>query len=256
MFGGYARGSDKEDRGTRETWILDLPDGKWKRGADMIAGRSFFSSAVAGGAIHAMGGAIERYDAAKDAWETVSGPEVFPASHFGGAALGSKLYALGGFPERSGGFAGFDLEKKTTFDPPEPPGFGKGDHFHVIAALDGVIHVVGGLDGETFEARTDHHVFDGNGWKPAKPPPTGLFSKFAVVETSGDRLYYFSGGTGLAFDVSEDAWIKLASLRQEPVLPASVVWKDRIQVLGGMYVAPTTDRFAYDLLQDRWHTLR
>lgn len=257
VFGGFAAGNAAADRGAKETWVLDLATGAWKRGGDLPFELAFGSSAVVGGRIVAMGSGIARYDVTADRWDSLAPEGTFPRSHFSAAALGERIYALGGFPETRGGFVGFDLATREVLDPPEPPGFRKGDHFAAVAALGGEIHAVGGIGGEPFAISRAHRVFDGARWRVAAPAPFPLWAKFAAVEALGSRLYVFEKGRGHRYDAAHDRWDSVAGLPLELAMPGACALGGRIAVLGGLATGAERENAAllYDPGADRWEPI-
>lgn len=258
-FGGFDRGSRADDRGAREAWMLELgalPKG-WRRVADMAREHAFSGSAVVDGSVYAIGGSVERYDRASDRWEELAPPETFPDSHFAAAAVGTRLYAIGGFPARLGGALAFDVATRAVVDVPEPPDFRRGDHFHLVAALAGELHVVGGLDGEAFEPTARHAVFDGTRWRAGPPPPRATWGKFAAWTAHEDELFVFEAGAGMRFDARAGTWRDAAGLDAMLAMPASAAVLGKIVVLGGMHVDDARRTGAgearvYDPELDRW----
>jgi hypothetical protein len=269
VFGGFAADSHDADRGTRETWVLARPPDpstapapavatptRWRRVGDLPGGRAFFSSAIVDGSIFAIGGSIDRYDASREEWETIAPVDSFPDSHFGAAALGGRLYALGGFPARSGGFIGFDVATSNLLDPPEPPGFAPGDHFHIVAALNDELHVIGGLDHRTFAPTSTHWAFDGATWRAAAPPPRPLWAKFAAVQRAGNCLNVFDGDCGLRYNACDDSWTPVRSFAERVVMPTSVANRGTIFVIGGEITedggSASSSLRTYSIALDRW----
>ena len=255
-FGGFDRAADDDDRGSRWTQILDLRSGVWRRGADMNLGRGFFGSAVVDGTIVAIADSIERYDIEADRWSVVAPVGTMPTSHFGAAAIGRRIFALGGFPVLAGGFVGFDLETGRSFDPPEPEGLAKGDHLPVVATIGDEIHFVGGLRDEGFQPIAEHQVFDGRAWRRAAPPPRPTWAKLAAYAVHGRTLYLFDEEGGLRYDKDADRWSTVASIGRgyALVMPAAVVLGDLVHVFGGFFPEPRQELLIYDPARDQWTT--
>jgi hypothetical protein len=170
------------------------------------------------------------------------------------------VYALGGYPARRGGFVAYDLDRGTgargVIDPPEPPEFKENDHFHIVAALNGKLHTVGGLDSADFRPTQRHHVFDGERWSSAAPPPSPVWAKFSVVQAHGDSLFVFEGAQGLRYDAKTDTWTKIAPLNAILVMPASEVIDGKIVVLGGRDIdSKPAPVYVYDIAADRWENV-
>lgn len=89
----------------RSIYIFSFTSWTWKRGANMPTTRSFFACAAVGNFIYVSGGhdntkvalaSAERYDLESDSWEVLP-PMQEVRDECIGAALGSKLYAIGGY---------------------------------------------------------------------------------------------------------------------------------------------------------------
>jgi hypothetical protein len=258
LFGGFHEDRSMErDRGGEQAWIYDLRTGQWQRVADMPRPRFFFGSAVFEGAAIAVSSSVDRYVAAEDRWEQLCEPEVFPNSHFGAAELDGKLYVLGGYPAKAGGFIGLDLRTREVIDPPEPPGFKPDDHFHIVVNCGGVIHAIGGLDSKNFQPISDHWVFDGAAWAAAPQPSVPLWAKFSAVQVVGSSIYIFEsgpeGGRGWVYESRTESWRQLPGLRRLLAMPACVELNGLIYVLGGQVdSAPDTGVHVFDTRTEKW----
>ena len=268
VFGGFGA-SARGDRGTRETWIRDRSSGTWRRAADLVVPKSFGASAVVNGTPYALGDDIERYDVEADRWEVVAAVGSVQKSHFAAAAVGSRIYAVGGYPVDRGGVRVFDTQTRRVTEVPPPPGFGPGDHFHFVANLGERLHVIGGLDGDEFTPKREHWVLLDGAWRAATPPPDALWAKFAIHAVAGDRLFVFTGigpqrgdalgpRRGLCYDPHADRWSELAAAPAALVMAATVVIDDRIHVLGGARLdeAPVTIPRVFDIATGRWTEAR
>ena len=255
-FGGFGD-PGLPDRGARETWWLAPGAGSWQRRADLGRGRAFFSSAVVDGSVYAVGDGVERYDVAADRWIEVVPPGALPVSHFAAAALGRTIFVLGGFPADCGGLHAVDLDvaghAATVRDQPSPPGFKPSDHFHVVQALGGRLHVIGGLDVESFEPRREHWILGAGGFEAQAPPPSGIWAKFTVQAVVGDELYLFGDSGSWRFEAATGRWARRAAPGRTLVMAPSVAIDGTIWVVGGMEVG--SDRsplLAYDVAADAW----
>jgi hypothetical protein len=255
-FGGFARDDAGEDRGTHLCCWLPRGGTAWQRRADLRHGQAFGSSAVIDGIVYAVGGDVERYDAAADRWVEVVPPGALPESHFAAAAVGRELFVLGGYPvERSALFA-VDAATGAVRREPPPPSFAPGDHFHFLAALGGELHVVGGLDASTFVPRREHWVRRAGSWVALPEPPPGLWAKFGGQAVVGGCWYLFGDFGGCCFDPATGRWTPRAPWPGEFVLPGVIADGGTIHVLGGMRVEG--DRgvlLAYDTDTDAWRDL-
>ena len=101
VAGGYAA-----DR-SRLTTVFSFSNGSWTRLPSMPAERAAAGAAVVGGKLYVVGGvtagsaggrALARsalvYDIARRSWSSIPGPT--PREHLGVAALGGRVYAIGG----------------------------------------------------------------------------------------------------------------------------------------------------------------
>jgi hypothetical protein len=253
VLGGFEDGSSAADRGATETWRMPLASGQWQRAADMPSARSFFGSAVVEGKVLAIGTGIDLYDPVADRWQSRV-RDGFPASHFAAAAAGSRVYVLGGFPACAGGCVGYDAASSTVFDPPEPPGFKEGDHFHVMATLAGEVHVVGGLDGASFTPTRQHWVLREGAWRIAAAPPFPVWAKFSIVQQAGDDLLIFEGERGLRYESRADRWTTIAGPGELLVMPASFELNAVVYILGGMRISggSSTGVWQYSIAGDSW----
>jgi len=249
LFGGYS-GADAPDRGKRQAFAFEFGKEAWTRIADLGTGMAFHSSAVAGGRVHAIGGTVERYDAAEDRWEPVVREVLLPESHLAAAALGGRIWTVGGFDAGPGGVRVLDPDTGEVSDGPELPGFEPGDHFHVVAALEGRLHVLGGLRKDGLSAR--HRALVEGRWEVRAPLPEPDWAKFGYRGVVGGRLYVF-GEVHHRYDPEADEWEERAAPPEVRAMAAVYVHGTRIIVLGGR---PDPDRtvLVYDTEADEWST--
>jgi hypothetical protein len=208
--GGFGAG---EDRGMHETLWLAPGTTRWQPRAPMIVGRAFFATVVIDDTLYAIGEGVERYDFAADRWTAIVPQDTLPRSHFAAAAVGRTVYVLGGYPVEQSGFLAVDVDRGTVRRLEPPPGFAPGDHFHLMVAIDGVLHVIGGIAGETFTLKTEHWTLSADGWRPDAAAPVGMWAKFAAQAVIGDRLYAFGDFGGYCFD---DATKSCRVVRRSP----------------------------------------
>lgn len=257
-FGGFARSSsaNDDDRGSRQTWFLPTGTDTWQRRADLHTGRAFAGSAVVRGAAFAIGDGVERYDPQTDRWTVIAPAGSLPRSHFGAAALGDRIFVLGGFPATGTGMWIVDADTGHVEGTPPPPTFRAGDHFHLLCAIAGDLHVLGGLDGESFTPRCEHWVRGGEGWQAMPAPPAGLWTKFAACAVSGNRLYVFGDAGGLCYEAVERTWTRRCPMPLALAMPCAVAAGDAVWVLGGLAVdGPRDVLLCYDANADRWRDL-
>lgn len=255
-FGGFgdARAPDREQR---QTWWLAPGAAEWVRRADMGAERAFFGSAVVNGTAYAIGESVERYDFERDAWSEVVAAGKLPRSHFGAAALGAELFVLGGYGASEAVLTVVDTATGAVRSEPPPPGFEKDDHFQLVHALRGELHVLGGLDGETFEPKREHWVRGEDGWRALPPTPAPLWAKFAAHAVLEERLFVFTESGAWSFSAESGKWRELAKLDITLAMPACVSMSGCVYVLGGMQVDRSDARvlMRYAPVDDRWRSL-
>lgn len=247
VLGGFSYGSARF-KSRRATDVYSFADDTWRRLPDMNKGRSFFSSAVIDGKIYAIGTGIERFDPTKRIWESVL-KDGLPRSHFAAAAVGKRIFVVGGFPVERSKVWVFDIESKKLERLDPFPGFHAGDHFHIVVQLDGALHVIGGLDRASKKA---HWVLGVDGWTRRANAPVPLWSKFAVQAVIDEKLFIFTEEGGWRYNPKSSQWSKLAAMKGMLGLSASFVRGRRIYVLGGLAVGRTPRPIYYDIELDRW----
>lgn len=262
VFGGFATAA--KGRGSQETWIQDLGSKEWRQGASLNESKSFFSSTVYKGDLIAIGGSIERYDLEEDRWELLLPAGSLPHSHFGTARIGQRLFVLGGYPLENSGAFFVDLETLEVTEAPPLPGFSPGDHFHLVAALNGRFHVVGGIDTGPFETLPEHWVLEGDEWRSAAEPPIWLWAKFLTWTVADEKIYAFSGAGrislapeafGLCYDPAVDRWHEVEPSSELLVMPTLVPSEEHLFVIGGRTIEEdwSPSRLeVYDVARDTW----
>lgn len=204
----YLAGGWENRRATRRMWTFSPKTGRWRELAPMRVPRAAAAGAVIGDRLYVAGGVLapfrgheanpvrsmEVYDFRTGRWQ--AGPQMPTARHHAGAAaLGGRLYVVGG---RAGKlfalaqFESFDPRRGTwTSLPPLPLGVGA---LAAVATEREVVAISGGNDRE--------------GWVT---PATW------------------------AFDPHRGAWRRLSDLRLARHRMAGAVVGDRIYVFGGFY---------------------
>lgn len=280
------------------------PAGSWTSKADLPAAFSEVSVAVVGGKLYTVGGseyrpdeapliastAVHRYDPVKDRWESRA-PFPVPANHVGIAALGGKLYAVGGFNDvihigpQAGLFVYDPATDRWSALAPLPTARGS----VAVAAVGGKLHVIGGrLSDKVVEISppggptmkmglntvTAHDVFDPKTgtWSAGPPLPAPPRDHMGVAVLRG-KIHIFGGRINDmddlldrhdVFDPKTGGWSSAAPLPEKRSAGASVVLKGRILYAGGECkpggrpgTANTFDAVtAYDPVKDRWTSLK
>jgi N-acetylneuraminic acid mutarotase len=155
---------------------------------------------------------FRRYDVATDKWTDLA-PMSAARAHSALASCNGKLFAIGGY--------GKNVTKRNSveiYDPaanrwtlgPPLPKFTETDHFHLTAAVDGKLHVVGHYFGGK-----DHWVLDNNRWAQKADAPVVCGWKAASLESVEGKLWltapFHSRDEGKDNDIfvytpSEDRW--------------------------------------------------
>jgi hypothetical protein len=256
-FGGYSAGVTGVE-GARQAFRFDLPEGPWRRVADLGHDRTFSGSCVIDDTVYAVGGVVERYETEADRWSVVIAGAPLPRSHVAVAAWRDRIHVIGGVPPAHAGHHVVDPARGRVSAAEPPPGFVAGDHLHVLAVLPDGLHCVGGLRGEPGALSDAHHVWDGGRWTPRSSAPESLFAKFAVHAVVEGRLFFFDEAKGLCYDPDTDAWTRLDPLPVWRAMPAGAVVAGRLHVIGGRPVRDD-DRHGvhvFDPATGRWTTAR
>jgi hypothetical protein len=256
VFGGVDAADASADLGMRATWVFDPLSGAWSRTGNLNTPMAFHASAVAAGAVHAIGGAVERFDAASGAWRVVLPDETFAKSHLAAAGGGDRILIVGGYPESRPRCAMLDAATLAWSELPPYPGAGRQDHFHFVAAFDGVFHVAGGFSGADLQIVASHYAWDGRSWTPRAPIPSPDVAKVAAwaVDPERRRLIVFGMSGNYAYDARAGAW---SSLPKPPwtgdrVMPACFVRDGYLFVLGGFGERRDFGVDVFDLVAARW----
>ena len=252
VLGGYAAA-----RGTRDCFAWRRGDVAWQRRADLPHDHAFAASVLVDGVLHLVGDGVWRYDAARDRWTAVVAPGALPRSHFGCAAVGQRIYTVGGIPGERGSVRAVDVAEGAVTDVPALPGFVAGDHFHVVVTLGGVLHVIGGLGERGF--LDAHHALAGGAWVARPAPPRPLCAQFAGVAAHGDEVRVFDTTGGLRYDAEARTWTACSGLDAvlaESMLAMPGVHGDgrTVEVVGGLLVGDRQARvrLRYAIDDDTW----
>lgn len=239
VFGGFDREDAGAERGGRTTWIFDPAQGAWSRAGDLNTAMSFHASATLAGSVYAVGGALERFDAARGAWELLIPGADLPSSHGAATAFGRSLVAAGGFKS-----ALVDLDALNQDPFPDYPDRHEQDHFSFLAALDGSVHLAGGYSGDDFQPVARHWAWDGSSWRARAPMPRPDAAKFAAwtADSYRGRLYVIGADCQAVYDARLDSWTELPAppWKGYRAMPACVLREGYLYVLGGLGREGTT----------------
>jgi non-specific serine/threonine protein kinase len=197
VFGGYLG----DYRISAAAYRLD--GGRWRRIADMPAGRAAGTAAVVGDRVYLPGGVAPDksladqmlvYDPGSDRWSTAPGPPT-KREHLGGAALGGRVYTVGGRASHGAGIG--NLDAVEAFDPatgqwstlPALPTARGG--LAAATTCDGRIVAVGGEGSATFPQVEAFDPKTGR-WQTLTPLPNPRHGLGVVVV--GKVLYVLTGG--------------------------------------------------------------
>jgi hypothetical protein len=257
-LGGFTRRNADPERETRRTSALVLPGGRWETRASTHRKHAFTASAVVDGTLYALGGTVERYDTATDAWTVLPDTDVLPQTHLAAAAVDGRIHVLGGYPAERSAHHVFDPATGTVETAPPPPGFAPTDHLLVVVNLAGRLHCVGGMGGEEFVIGDAHHALVDGTWQPRARPPAPVWAKFAAVAVVDGALFVFEAARGLRYDTEADTWTDVAPLPVGLAMPGSAVIDGRIHVIGGMPLDDGVEPavYVYDPASDAWSTHR
>jgi len=159
------------------------------------------------------------YNPATDSWRTLA-PMKSPRGSVGVAALGGKIYAVGG--------RGLDLMTVDTAEVYDPatnqwtelaPLPRARDHLAVVAAA-GKIHAIGGRFGSSRDNTNMHDIYDPatNTWQPGAPMPTPRSSVAAalyhgsIVVDGGECNAGVTFDQNEAYDLKTARWITLSAM--------------------------------------------
>ncbi|MBV6458450.1 MAG: hypothetical protein HONBIEJF_01578 [Fimbriimonadaceae bacterium] len=251
-FGGYGRTS-AADRGMRDV-RLTSGTGVWSPGPSLPEGRTFFGSVEWRGNVYAIGGGVDVLKAAARSWQKLNTGGDLPETHLAAARLGSRAYALGGYPAELGSFRSIDLESGRVRVEPAMPGYKAADHFFILVNLSGKLHAIGGLSAEDFEPTKRHGIFDGKTWSKGPPPPKALWAKFSAVAVSGSQVWILGKEASVSYNSTTRRWKELPLMPGSVAMPTAAVVDGKIVVLGGQAESGPDRpiRWVYDPIANRW----
>jgi len=275
----YVIGGFEFDAGpTTRVQVYDPAGNKWSEGTPLKEAVHHAAAAVVDNKIYLVGGfrnafskrepidSVWAYEPAAKAWEKKA-PLPSPRGALVAAALGDKLYAIGGEHHRPVGKAVPEgaapayepVADLTVYDPKTdqwqslPPMKYARDHAYV-GAIAGKLYLVGGRDRPKYDIAALEAFDPARGaWSELAPMPTGRSGGNAAVLNG--KLYVF-GGEGKAtnplglydeveaYDAASNAWSKLGPMPFPRHSQSAAAFGNRVYLPGG---AP--HRAGYDVLR-------
>jgi N-acetylneuraminic acid mutarotase len=252
-------------------WIeqarLPIPVGEM--GVIACAGRIHV---IAGYARHRVDGDFHQvFDPATGSW-TLKAAFPLPCNHVALAAIGTKIYAFGGFIEQNRCPHSRCFVYDTTTDTWHPiAGLLRPRGASSAVVVDGKVHLLGGRDvrsvewHEIYDPQTDkYQILAGMRGSTGTQPFVGQRDHMGVVVVGrrihaiGGRMdsYDFNTGLNAIYDPGTDAWSFGAPLPTPRSGVSAVYINGRIVVFGGEATGKVFGtNEAYDSQADRWEAL-
>ena len=249
--------------------------GRWIECAPLALPRSEMGEGCAlADRLHVIGGygaqRVDRgyhavYDPKGERWSDAA-PLPRGANHIGIAAVGGRIYAIGGFVEQNRRphdqcyvyDAGADRWREIARLPMPAGSIG-------CAALDGRLHAVGGATGDTTDVKKSldwHLVYDdaADRWTRRAPLPTprdhvGIVASPVGLHVIGGRVDSFNTNSDLhhVYRDADDRWTPRRALPTPRSGHAAVLYRERVFVMGGEGTERVFGQLeGYDVANDRW----
>ncbi len=235
-----------------DAWILDGPEGAWRRTTDLPVATAFAAAASAGGRCALVGGisgpgdqptgsALEIRLAGDDlAYEAL--PELsIPTARGAAAWLEGVLYYAGGASGAqapTGGTALWALDLETgqpQWESRAPLG-GPVRHSGSLAAVDGALVIIGGAPatgGVAIPPLADAHRYtEAGGWSPLATAPEALVPGSAVPFGFTHVSAMTASGGLLAYHSVTDTWVATGDSPGPLGLAGAVEWGGRVVLAG------------------------
>ena len=243
---------------TRKTAeVYDPVDNSWNSIASMDVSRAMCGVAALGGKLYAVGGwnndgggsnylqTAEVYDPSENSWNPIASMDVSRGS-LGVAALGGKLYAVGGYNTDAGGASATSLQTVEVYDPIDNSWnyvaqMNSPRRLPGIAALGGKLYVVGGAHPGAGLTYTSVEVYDplDNSWNYVAPMNTARQGLGAAA--LGGRLYAVGGvsyasylQTAEVYDPVNNIWNPIASMNVARLYLDVAALGGRLYAVGGL----------------------
>ena len=207
FYGGFAQREPAQS-----VWVYDPAADEWMRRASLPMARGALAAVALDGRLYAIGGErrvqdggpaeyesvadVAVYDPAADRWDALP-PLQHARNHLGAAAIGGRLYAVGGRDAASWLLSYLEEYDPATRTWRERAPLPTGRSGHATAALNGRLYVFGG-EGNTASPRgvfAEVEAYDpaADAWTlvDTMPPPRHSFSAVTV----GERIYLPGGST-------------------------------------------------------------
>ena len=188
-----------------------------------------------------------------------------------GAALGDRIYAVGG---AAGSGPSIHLSSVERYDPTDQTwtavaSMSDTRHSHAVAVLGGYLYAIGGMPSGSPTSSVEKYDPAADSWASVASLPIARFS-LAAAALDG-KVYAFGGAvyahpyfvdltTAEAYDPSTNAWTTLASLPTGRAELAAAAHGSKIYVFGGRSLSGTSSTElsvveAYDPAADSWATV-
>lgn len=241
--------------------VYDTRNGRWSSPGDLPTGLNHSQAATHDGDLYLAGGYLEgqqatsnfwRYDTETKQWEQLP-PMSQPRGGAAAAAIGDKLYVVGGGPQMygisdpAGPFATFEIYDFAGESWSSGPAAPLALHHVNAAGLGGRLYIAGGRVG--VEESSDAFLrYDPQRerWERLPSLPIGPISSAGVVAAAGkivvvggdDEEGWEDGGgsvtpTAWAFDPRSERWQRLPDLAVERHAHGTAVSRGRIYVVAG-----------------------
>jgi hypothetical protein len=244
-------------------------DGAWVERASLNIARQECNAARIGENVYVVGGllpgfplvatdTVEAYHIPSDTWTLVA-PAPVGLDHMAVAAMGGKLYVMGGYA------ADFNARDETWIYDPTADAWSAGAPLPSArgacwsAVHDGRIYVFGGANVNDAATRSTF-VYDpiADAWSTGADMPVAGEHLTAVAV--GDFIYVIGGRNGSStgvnqrYDPAGDSWELMATMPTARAAPAAAAFGHRIHVAGGETPRLFDEHEVYDTIRDTWDT--